>query len=64
MVELEPVSSWVVLTQNLRRRGRGVKLDVAEDGFCNVMCDVDQQQEDQFFECNGIDESDVNTILT
>ena len=40
-------------------------LDVPDDGFCNVICDYDQQQEDQFFECNDNDESDdfdVNTV--
>ena len=36
-----------------------------EDGFCNVICDDDHQQEDQFFECNENDDSDdfdVNTF--
>ena len=37
----------------------------APEGFCDVICSDDQQQEDQFFECNENDESDgfdVNTV--
>ena len=39
------------------------KLDMHEDGCCNVMCDDDHQLEDQFYECNGNDDFDVEPLL-
>ena len=59
VVELEPVSSYVETgCVDPKFEEEKEKLDVPEDGFCNVMCDDDYQQEDQFFECNENNESD------
>ena len=62
MVELEPVSSSVetgCVDAGLVEEKD--KLEVTEDGFCNMMCDDDHQQ-DQFFECNENGDFDVNTV--
>ena len=59
VVELEPVSSYVETgCADPEPEEEKEKLDVPQDGFCNVMCDDDYQQEDQFFECNENNESD------
>ena len=63
VVELEPVSSSV----ETGCVGAGLvedkeKLDVPEDGFCNVICDDDDHHQDQFFECNENDDIDENTV--
>ena len=57
VVELEPVSLYVTGFVGAELEEEREKLKVPEDGFCNVMCDDDHQQEDQFFECCGTDES-------
>ena len=67
MVKLEPVWSYIATEcVDAELEEEKEKLDVPQDGFCNAMCDDDHQQEDQFFECKGNDETDVNTktILT
>ena len=49
MVELEPVSSSVETgCVGKEPEGDKEKLDVPEDGFCNMMCDDDHHQ-DQFY---------------
>ena len=49
VVELEPVSSYVETgCVDAETQEEKEKLNVLEDGFCNVMFDDDHQQEDQF----------------
>ena len=49
VVELEPVSSSVeTCCVGAEPEVDKEKLDVPEDGFCNVICDDDDHQQDQF----------------
>ena len=65
VVELEPVSSYVEMScVDPEPQEEKQMLDVPEDGFCNVNRDIDQQQEDQFFECNENDEPDDFDVTT
>ena len=58
MIELEPVTSCVVMSDDDPEPSEEEKdFDVLEDGICNVLRDSDQQQ-DGFFDCNEGDESD------